>query len=352
MMMNDRLLTLLKEFEAEQSSVGHMSRDSRVLLIDGLNLFIGAFSASPAMNARGEHIGGLKGFLSSIFFMIMKFKPTRCVIAFDGHDAGAVRRKIYPEYKAGRKSRIRLNRQITMLDEGEALRHQLVRLEQYLKVMPITVIMLDYIEADDVIGSIVCDYYSGEENEIIIASSDKDFLQLITKNVKVYRTTQKKIFDEAMMVESYGIPAYNFLTYRTVSGDVSDNLPGVTGIGLKSLIKLFPEIVGDVVTTDDLIKLAQRNIDAGSKLKSYKKIIECADKIGMNKRLMQLTDVEIPDDTKLEIKDRMYGPVGILDPMRFRVLLQSDGLHEENGFTDSKAILTLSQLNYYAQSKI
>ena len=86
--------------------------NDHVLLVDGFNTFIRSFSVNPSLNEDGAHVGGLVGFLKSIRYTINKFKPTRCIIVFDGKNSSKPRQKIYPQYKAGRKIRSRLNRQI------------------------------------------------------------------------------------------------------------------------------------------------------------------------------------------------------------------------------------------------
>ena len=100
------LLNQLKLREEDQST----NRDDRVLIIDGLNTFIRSYSVSPALNANGEHVGGISGFLLSIGHAIKTISPTRVVIVFDGKDGSAKRRKLFPDYKAHRKVSIRLNR--------------------------------------------------------------------------------------------------------------------------------------------------------------------------------------------------------------------------------------------------
>ena len=109
---NKKLLT--KKFQELESEIGTNPEtrklDDHVLLVDGFNTFIRSFSVNPSLNEDGEHVGGLVGFLKSIRYTINKFKPTRCIIVFDGKNSSKPRQKIYPQYKSGRKVRSRLNR--------------------------------------------------------------------------------------------------------------------------------------------------------------------------------------------------------------------------------------------------
>ena len=97
---------------------------------------------------------------------------------------------------------------------------------------------MENIDADDVIGYLSKHIYKNNKNAIV--STDKDFLQLVDKTTNVYSPTKKKMYDEDKVFEEYGIHPSNFLLFRMFDGDKSDGIPGVNGIGKKTLIKLFP----------------------------------------------------------------------------------------------------------------
>ena len=145
--------------------------NSRILLVDGLNTFLRAFTAIGWVNKELLHIGGLTGFLRSLGYIIKLSRPTRVIVVFDGQGSSTNKRYIYPEYKANRG----INR-VTNWDtfesqqeESEAITSQLVRLIFYLKALPVDLISVDKIEADDVIG-----YITGQlDGEMTIMSSDK-----------------------------------------------------------------------------------------------------------------------------------------------------------------------------------
>ena len=77
--------------------------NSKILIVDGLNTYIRGFAANPSLNEDGIHVGGITGFLQSVGYAIRSFRPTRCIIVFDGKGGSSRRRKIYPEYKGNRK---------------------------------------------------------------------------------------------------------------------------------------------------------------------------------------------------------------------------------------------------------
>ena len=86
---------LLQEIETEKELQGNLHRDSKVLIVDGMNLFIRTFSAIPTLNEDGQHIGGLSGFLQSLAATVRMVNPTRVVVVFDGKGGSLRRKKIY-----------------------------------------------------------------------------------------------------------------------------------------------------------------------------------------------------------------------------------------------------------------
>lgn len=342
-MNTEELRELFNVFKGKHRST--RDRNNKILVIDGLNMFIRSFSGSPAMDTRGNHVGGLLGFMKSLFAVIKMFRPTRCVIVFDGIDGGRGRRMKFPEYKAGRKNRTRLNRFIDVtgiLDEGEEFKRQLKRLEQYLNVLPVQLICINYIEADDVIGYITKGYYSHINfDEITIVSSDKDFLQLIDEKTKIYRPTERKLYDTKQLKERFSISPKNYLTFRTLDGDAADNIPGVPGVGLKTMLKCFPEFKDRDISTEDIILSAEQKIKDGSKLKTYKNIAESSDRISLNWELMQLHDVDISGSKKLTIKKILDSKVYRMDKKVFKEMLYNDNLHSHIQYIDQWIYSTL-----------
>ena len=230
--LNDKFISFLDQVKDEEhKSVTHLN--DRVLIIDGLNTFIRSFAVNPAINEDGLHIGGMMGFLKSIRYTCDILKPSRCIIVFDGKDGSKRRRKIYPEYKENRKVKQRLNRNVDWgtapQDEEESMKQQMGRLIEYLEQLPLTLISIDGIEADDTIAYISQQLLS--ESDIFIMSTDKDFLQLVDDRVKVWSPTKKKLYTKKVIQEEYGIPSRNIFTYRILDGDKSDNIIGVQGAG-------------------------------------------------------------------------------------------------------------------------
>ena len=241
---------ILNEVSEEHKTNHLRERNSRVMIVDGLNTFIRSWTVNPTMNEDGDHTGGVVGSLKSIGYQIREFNPTRCVVTFDGKGGSKSRKKIYEGYKAGRENRrFRVNRQYgEMLDEEQeqlSMKQQFVWLNDVLDYLPLQTMIYDGIEADDTIGYLTKHTQFDLDGEVIIVSTDKDFLQLVSDKVKVFSPTKKKLYDKQMVFDEFGIWPTNILLYRTLDGDSSDNIPGVKGCAKKTLVKRFPELSED-----------------------------------------------------------------------------------------------------------
>jgi len=163
----------------------------RVMIIDGLNLFLRNFSMVNFVNEEGVHVGGLGGFLKSLGSLIYTIKPTSVYITFDGKGSSTNRKNLIPEYKSGRNLTRLTNWDIfnNIEEENSAKIDQIVRLIHYLKCLPIKVMSMDKVEADDVIA-----FLSQKFDHSIIVSVDQDFLQLVDDKVEVYSPIRKKYY--------------------------------------------------------------------------------------------------------------------------------------------------------------
>ena len=313
-----------KELKEELSEPKIRKPNDHVLLIDGLNTFIRAFSVNPSLNEDGSHVGGLVGFLKSVRFTINKFKPTRCVVVFDGKGGSKPRQKIYSQYKAGRKVRSRLNRNVDWAinpqDEHESKKQQIGRLIEYLEHLPLTILALDRLEADDIISYVT--NVTLKDSKTTIMSTDKDFLQLVSPRVQLYSPTKKITYDEELVKKEFGIYPQNMLTCRVIDGDKSDGIPGVRGIGIKTLIKEFPELTeNEKFDIKRLLDSASSKTTKASKLISNNEYI-----VKRNYLLMQLQNPDIANHTKLKITDAVNSMTPQLIKYKFQRLFVEDKL--------------------------
>ena len=316
--MNKKYANLLSEVEKEHSTAHLRKRNSKVLFIDGLNTFFRCWSTNPMMNEDGEHVGGVVGFLRSIGKVIRDENPTRVVVVFDGKGGSQKRRELFPQYKADRKVKFRVNRQYEGMmseeDEQVSLKRQISWLGNILNVLPVTTLIYDNIEADDVIGYLSKQVLKEDESGIIF-SSDKDFLQLVSSNIQVWNPLKKKRMDIDTIKNEYGIHPHNFIWYRVLDGDKSDNIDGVKGCGLKTLQKRMPLLETDTrLTIDQLISAAEAERDD---YKVFQTIAESKKLIERNYELMQLENPDISGLTKVKIIERFKSEDEPMDKMKF-----------------------------------
>ena len=308
-----------KLFDSLKEQKEELSLNSRVLLIDGLNTFLRAFAAIGWVNKDLTHIGGLTGFLRSLGYAIKLVRPTRVILVFDGQGSSTNKRYVYPEYKANRGlSRVtNWDSFESQQEESDAIKSQVVRLIDYLKTLPIDLISIDKIEADDVIG-----WITGQlDGQMTIMSSDRDYLQLVSNRITVYSPTKKQFYDSDVVLTEYGVTPQNFLTQKILLGDSGDNVPGVKGLGSKTMLKHFPELGGeDLFTLDDVLNKCQPGKKALENIKAFEH------QLRINKKLMDLRDPNIPDEAKEEIKSVLLNPNKSFLSQQFVDLYKEDEL--------------------------
>ena len=336
-MSNGKYLSILGEIKKKGGNLDSGSPDDKVLIIDGLNTFIRCFSAIPTMNDDGAHVGGIIGFLRSIGFAIKTIRPTRTVIVFDGKGGSNRRKKIFPNYKAGRNMSERLNRSYdfnTKEDEKHSMVIQLKRVIDYLDYLPLTVITIENIEADDTMAYITKQIL--KTSKIILMSTDKDFLQLVNHRVSVWSPTKKKMYDPPKVLEDYGIPSHNFALYRAIDGDKSDNINGVRGWGLKTIQKKLPLLLEDnILNIDDIIK-------EDDKLK------DSVDLLKRNYQLIQLDEVDISTSAKTKIIEKVKSPINRLNKLQFQKRFIEDRLFASLPNMDSWLVQCFANLDQMA----
>lgn len=347
-------MNLLQIFE-NMNKESDTSINDRVLIIDGLNTYLRVFSSVPVISENGEHVGGIIGTLRSIAKEIREFNPTRCVIVFDGKGGSMRRRKILPEYKENRTGKFKLRREYftTKEEEDASRRLQLIRVIQYLDYMPVQVICMDHIEADDVIANMTMQYFNDKSKKIRIVSTDRDFLQLVSEQVEVYSPVKKKLYSLEEIKNELEIHPKNYLLYRTIDGDTSDNISGVSGIGLKTLKKYFPEIEEKKLDLQYLIdESIKRNTrqekKKGNVPKIYQTILDNRNVLERNMELMQLQDTDISSHSKVRIVEILQQPVNKLNKLQIKKFLIEDYLHTSFNDFDSWINSTFNTLNQWS----
>ncbi len=245
----------------------------KVLIIDGNNNYFRAYVVDPSVSSNGQPVGGITGFIKILQKLIRETNPNRVVICWDGKGGSQKRKSMNKGYKEGR-SPIRLNRNIRNLSENEEIDNkiwQMTRLVEYINAMPIVQLLLDGVEADDIISAVVNHRTLKNYNKVIV-SSDKDFIQLCDNSTVLYRPVQHEVLNKKKIVEEYGIHPNNFCLARALSGDKSDNIDGIDGIGLPTVAKRFPILAEEkIYTVDELFHFCE-SVD--SKVLEFNKLRE------------------------------------------------------------------------------
>ena len=316
--MTNSILDLLDNVQKQDD----LNPNSRVLIVDGLNLYLRVFAVNGALNDNGVPVGGLTGFLRSLAYSIREVNPTRVIIVYDGAGGSQRRRKMHPDYKSQRKPGKRITRWDAFknaTEEKEAMKIQFSRLLDYLDFLPINVISIDRIEADDAIAYIANKLV---KEEVTIMSSDQDFLQLVDDRITVWSPTKKIFYTPEKVFEDYGVPAHNFLMYKVLMGDKSDNLEGVKGLGPKKLPKIVPDLLTqNTLDLDFILEHASKGEEP-----MHKKIVESEDQLHLNQQLMDLKNPPISGELKLQISRLIEAPINLLSRNNFIIMYNDDQL--------------------------
>jgi len=273
----------------------------KTLLVDGDNLFKIGFHGVREMYDGGDHLGGIYHFINILRRFLEEHNLDKVVVFWDGDSNSSIRKSIYPQYKANR-------RQDMNEYKYESYLQQKSRVKQYLEEVFVRQVEMINNEADDLIA-----YYCkvAKDEDIIIFSADKDLTQLISEKVTIYSPISKQYYKNGDMItiNRVNIPHYNILVTKIFTGDKSDNIDGIEGLGEKTLIKFFPDLLGKPCTMDELLYIAQNN-QQKKKPKALENILTGKTKNGIlgeefyntNKKIVDLENPLITDEGKGLVK--------------------------------------------------
>jgi len=285
-MKHKELFKLLDDIQ-EQGEEPQAKRHDKVLLIDGLNLFFRNFAMMNMVNPEGIHVGGLGGFFRSLGAMIRQTQPTSVYVVFDGAGSSTNRKNLLPEYKSERNLQRVTNWEVfdNLDEEHNSKVDQIVRVIQYLKLLPVKTTVIDKVEADDIIAVLSNKLVEKFNSTVFIVSSDKDFVQLVTDKIILYRPMEKEYYTPDTIRKKFGCLSKNFILYKTLLGDNSDKISGVKGLGTKGIYKKFPELQDQELTLDDIFDISIR------KFKDhviYSRILQDENKLRTSYKIMDL----------------------------------------------------------------
>jgi DNA polymerase-1 len=318
--MKKDLLNLLNNIQEQGEE---LPTSERYLLIDGLNLFFRNFSAINAVNSNGVHIGGLGGFFRSLGALIRTIQPTQVYVVFDGPGSSNNRKNIIPEYKSARNiTRVTKHELFDNLEEEDDSKiDQIIRIIQYLQTLPVKTVSLSRVEADDIIAYLSSTLPVKPEDRVFIVSSDKDYLQLVTEKVIVYRPIEKEYYTTDTVKEKFNVNPHNFLLYKLLMGDNSDGITGIKGLGAKKLFKLFPELATQDISFDNLLDIAE------AKLKEhvvYARILHDIEGLENKYKVMDLSNPMMSEKDKEYVDDFVKNAQLEFHPEEFVQMCEED----------------------------
>lgn len=298
--MNPLNFDFLKK--SNDKSVSANKTERPILIIDGFNFFLRHFIVNGTTNGTGEPVGGVVGFLKGLVSLTDKFVPKQIYVVWEQGGGCPRRKKIFEGYKAnrvkdkdmfkdvGKDSVVPKSHNAWILDDKENRLKQLHLLTQVMKNIPVCQIYLSETECDDIIGYLVKYKFKQDQTKKIIVSSDKDFYQLLEdENVLIYDQSKHDVVNADKVIEKYGISARNFCLAKVLSGDPSDNINGIEGMGFKTAIKRFPELANkekDILLSDILQLAEEKSKDKKNKVKIFSEVVANKDLLERNWKLM------------------------------------------------------------------
>jgi 5'-3' exonuclease len=323
--MNSKDLLKLLDNVKEGEQVTPEEQGERILIVDGLNLFLRNFAVLNYINSEGTHIGGLGGFLRSLGSLVKQLKPTSVYVVFDGVGSSINRKNLLPEYKSGRNiNRVNKKSFANLDQENESKTDQIIHLIHYLQCLPIKILSIDGAEADDIIAFLSKEITKNKNNRAYIISADNDFVQLVDENISIYRSVEKEFITPQYVKEKYRVHPSNFLIYKTLMGDNSDKVGGIKGLGPDKFQKLFSEVMGSEELTMDHIydicalKFKEHVI--------YCRALEDFDNLRKAYKIMDLSNPMLDDQEKGYILEQVKESPYELDAETFLRFYHKDGL--------------------------
>jgi 5'-3' exonuclease len=208
----------------------------------------------------------------------------------------------------------------TEQEHNKAYQH--VRLMEYLNELPIIQIVIDYVEADDIIA-VLNGHPKYRDYHKYIISSDRDFFQLVGERTSLYRPIQKKLVTEDSLLAEHGIHPNNFALARAIAGDKSDNLNGVPRVGLKTVKSRFPFMVDEKVQSVETLAEHCRNV--AKPISVHTKILGNLELIQKNYDIMQLYEPVISGTNQRSINYIVDNFEPEFNKLAFTKLLMEDG---------------------------
>ena len=208
-----------------------MIEKTPLILVDGSSYLYRAYHALPPLtNSKGKPTGAVKGVINMMRRLQKDYPESTLVVVFDAKGK-TFRDDMYSEYKANRPP---------MPDD---LRMQIEPIHQIIQAMGLPMLIIDGVEADDVIGTLAVQATTIEQ-PVVVSTGDKDIAQLVNEYITLVNTMTNTLLDREGVIEKFGIPPELIIDFLALLGDKSDNIPGVPGVGEKTALGLLQGIGG------------------------------------------------------------------------------------------------------------
>lgn len=279
-----------------------MSQKKKIYVVDVSSMFFRAYYAVRALsNSKGLPTNAIYGYLSMVTKLIKDKEPEYLAFCYDRPEP-SFRKDLYEEYKANRS------------EMPEDLSLQMPYIRKVAEVLGVPTFEKKGFEADDLIGTL-CAFAEKNNWQSIIVSGDKDFAQLVSPNTTMFDTMKNKVFNEKAVVEKWGVEPSQFKDYLALTGDSSDNIPGVRGVGPKGAQKLIAEYGS--------LENIYKNLDKITNASLKKKLEESQENAKLSYELVTIkqdVDVELSEEAlTLGQKDKP-ALEALLDELEFEKL--------------------------------
>lgn len=309
------------------------------LIVDGNNL-LKISSVDTRMNDRGEVYGAVMTFIRKLGAILSKKDFNYCIVSWDGMGSGIMRYRLYPDYKANRDKHYELmdattdyekyiqnfqravlknkvKKQTVRKDtDDESLNRQKGIIQQILEELCVRQQEFDDVEGDDIVAYYVKNRRPNEK--IVIMSSDKDMTQFISEDVAIWNPRLDRLVKAEDSVSVLGITHENIVLEKILCGDVSDNIKGVKGLGEKTLMNYFPEIIDHKIDLETVVRrskelLEERKANKQKPLKVLENIVNgvtdgCqGNKLyEINRKIIDLSEPLLTDEARKTLDDTAF----------------------------------------------
>lgn len=309
------------------------------LIVDGNNL-LKISSVDTRMNDRGEVYGAVMTFIRKLGVILSKKDFNYCIVSWDGMGSGIMRYRLYPDYKANRDKHYELmdattdyekyiqnfqravlknkvKKQTVRKDtDDESLNRQKGIIQQILEELCVRQQEFDDVEGDDIVAYYVKNRRPNEK--IVIMSSDKDMTQFISEDVAIWNPRLDRLVKAEDSVSVLGITHENIVLEKILCGDVSDNIKGVKGLGEKTLMNYFPEIIDHKIDLETVVRrskelLEERKANKQKPLKVLENIVNgvtdgCqGNKLyEINRKIIDLSEPLLTDEARKTLDDTAF----------------------------------------------